>query len=227
MGGQINLFLSGLPTIGSGKLSSREDPTTYNTDKEKALFSAVDAFWRNTAEELAESGVGVNLFLFPEQYCDIASVGTLSAVTGGETFFHPKFQPVRDRDSLYDEIKRVATRETVYNVMIRIRCSNGLRVANHLGNFYQRNPTDLELGTLDDSKAFAAVIKHENRLDDRQMSSIQVAVLYTTSNGQRRVRCLNLTMASTSLIGNVFRFADLDASVTLFVKDGEATVRLG
>ena len=222
LGGQINLFLSSLPTVGAGKLTARDDPSASNTDKERTLFSPADPFWRITGEELAECGVGLNTFLFPDQYTDIASIGALSTITGGEAFFHPKFNPVRDRDTLHNEIKRVLTRETVYNATIRIRCSNGLRVSEHLGNFYQRSMTDLEFGTLDESKAFGAVLRHEGpRLDDRNPAFVQVAVLYTSSLGERRVRCLNLSLTTTSLIGNVFRFADLDAAVTLFLKDGE------
>lgn len=222
-GGQISLFLSQLPTLGPGKLAVREDPSVYNTDKEKSLFTAADPFWRTTADELAEAAVGVNVFLFPDQYTDIASVGTLSAVTGGEAFFHPKFSPVRDRDILQDEIRRTVTRETVYNATIRIRCSNGLRVSDHLGNFYQRSLTDLEFGTLDDAKSFAAVLKHEGaRLDEKTPAYVQVAVLYTSSDGHRRVRCLNMSFTTTSLIGNVFRFADLDAAVTVFTKEGKS-----
>ncbi|ORX40834.1 hypothetical protein BD324DRAFT_678254 [Kockovaella imperatae] len=220
LGGQINLYLSALPTVGLGKLTARDDPGSSGTDKEKALFGPADPFWRVTAEEMAECGVGVNLFLFPDQYTDVASVGALASITGGEVFFHPKFNPVRDRDTLHDEIKRVMVRETVYNATIRIRCSNGLRVADHIGNHYQRSMTDLEYGLIDESKAFAAALKHEGqRLDDRQPAFVQVAVLYTSSSGERRVRCLNLSLTTTSLIGNVFRFADLDAAVTLFVKD--------
>lgn len=221
VGGQINLFLSSLPTYGAGKLQIRDDPTIYNTDKERSLFNIGHPYWRILADELAETGIGVNVFLFPEQYTDVATLSTLSSTTGGEVFFHPKFQPVRDRDTLYDEIKRIATRETAYNATIRIRCSNGLRVSDHIGNFYQRSLTDLEFGTIDDEKSFAAVLRHESaRLDDRQPAYVQVAVLYTSSTGERRVRCLNLSCGATSLIGNVFRFADLDASVAVFIKDG-------
>lgn len=74
-GGQINVFLSGLPNAGPGKLKPREDPLIYGTDKEKTLYIASDPFWRNTAEKMAEAGVGVNMFMFPERYMDIASVG--------------------------------------------------------------------------------------------------------------------------------------------------------
>ena len=96
-------------------------------------------------------------------------------------------------------------------------------MVDHIGNFYQRSLTDLEFGIMDESKSFGAVLKHEGpRLDDRQPAFVQVAVLFTSSSGERRVRCLNLSLTTTSLIGNVFRFADLDAAVTLFLKDGES-----
>jgi protein transport protein SEC24 len=221
-GGQINFFLSGLPVIGPGKLKPREEQSLAGTDKEKTLFAPNDAFWRNTADELAECGVGVNTFVFPDQACDLATVGILSATTGGEMFFHPKFQPVRDRDALSDEIKRVIVRETAYNATVRIRCSNGLRVSEHTGAFYQRSLTDLEIGTLDESKAFTATIKHEgHKLDERQMAYVQVATLYTSASGERRVRVLNASYSISGLIGNVFRYADFDASVVMLYKEGE------
>lgn len=230
LGGQVNVFLSGLPTIGPGALKPRDDPTTYNTDKERALFSPADPFWRKVSDELAECGVGVNTFLFPDQYTDVASIGVLGAVTGGRTFFHPKFHPVRDRDTVFSEINQITNtsannngaNETVYNATTRIRCSNGLRIADHVGNFYQRSLTDLEFGLMDSTSAFMAIIKHDSsgKLDERVQGFVQVAVLHTTSAGERRVRIMNMSFGVTSLIGNVFRFADLDASVTVFIKDG-------
>jgi protein transport protein SEC24 len=101
----------------------------------------------------------------------------------------------------------------------------GLRVSEHFGNFYQRSLTDLEFGCIDSSKAFSAVVKHEGgRLDDRQRVYFQVATLYTAADGSRRVRCINLSLEATVLIGNVFKFADLDTSVTMFAKEGTRNV---
>ncbi|WWC65029.1 uncharacterized protein I303_107643 [Kwoniella dejecticola CBS 10117] len=218
-GGQINLFVSGLIAHGAGSLQSREDPTIYNTDKEKTLFGPANNFWRELGDELSECGVGVNTFVFPEQYCDVASIGHLSATTGGETFFHPKFSPPRDRDLLHSEIGESIKREIGYNVSVRIRCSNGLRVSDHIGNFYQRSMTDLEFGVLDSKKSFVAVLKHEGaRLDERQPAYVQVAILYTTAAGERKVRLLNMMFGVTGLIGNVFKFADQEAGVGVLLK---------
>jgi protein transport protein SEC24 len=69
------LFLSSLPNYGPGTLKPREDPLMYGTDKEKTLFSPADGFWRNTADQLAEAGIGCNLWLFPERFIDVGSVG--------------------------------------------------------------------------------------------------------------------------------------------------------
>jgi protein transport protein SEC24 len=75
IGGQLNIFQSSLPTVGPGALKHREDPKVYNTEKEKTLFAPADPFYRTSAEEFVESGVGVNLFLFPSQYIDVATIG--------------------------------------------------------------------------------------------------------------------------------------------------------
>lgn len=219
LGGQLNIFQTSLPTVGPGALKHREDPKLYGTDKEKTLFTVQDPFYRVSAEECVEAGIGINLFLFPSQYIDAATLGVLPALTGGDLFFHPRFDPVRDGKPLREEIGRVVKRETAYSVTMRIRCSNGLRISDHFGNFFQRNITDLEFGTLDADKAIAARIKHESKLDEKTDAYFQCAALYTSSTGQRRVRVHNIAVPVTSLVNNVFRYADMDTTIAVIAKE--------
>lgn len=225
-GGQLTIFLSALPNVGPGVLNAREDPLIMGTDKERTLYGPADAFWSNTAESLAEAGVGTNVFFFPERYIDVASVGTLAAVTGGNLFYHPRFDSVRDRSRLHASISRVVRDPIAYNCMVRIRCSSGLRVSSHVGNFHQRNNTDLEFGTLDNQQAFVGLLKHDSHLDEKATSFFQVATLYTSASGERRVRTLNLSLPITNHIGNLFRFADLDSTVTLLLKEAVSQASL-
>lgn len=67
-----------MTTHGLGTLTTRENPDYYNTDKERTLFTP-SQWYLTTADQLAEAGVGVNLFLFPSAYTDIASLGALAA----------------------------------------------------------------------------------------------------------------------------------------------------
>lgn len=219
IGGQVNIFLSTIPTVGPGSLKHREDTKLYGTEKEKQLFAAADGFYRGAAEECVEAGIGINIFFFPSQYIDVATIGTLSGMTGGDIYFHPRFDPVRDTLKLQSQVQRTVLREVGYNATLRLRCSNGLHVSQHYGNFYQRNITDLEFGNIDADKCVSVLIKHESRLDEKHEAHFQCAMLYTTAYGERRVRCHNIAVPVTSLLGNVFRYADLDSTITYYNKE--------
>ncbi|GAA5990972.1 hypothetical protein JCM10908_000105 [Rhodotorula pacifica] len=219
LGGQLNIFQTSLPTVGLGALKHREDSKLYGTEKEKTLFIPQDPFYRIAAEECVEAGIGINLFLFPSQYIDAATLGALPGLTGGDLFFHPRFDPTRDGLVLRAEIARVLQRETAYSVTMRIRCSNGLRIADHYGNFFQRNITDLEFGSIDADKAVAARIKHEGKLDEKVDAYFQCAALYTSAAGERRVRVHNLAVPVSNLISSVFRAADMDTTIAFVTKD--------
>ena len=210
----------------------------YGTPSERKLFSPSDPFYRNTSEQLAEAGVGCNLFLFPERFIDVGSLGSFASTTGGSLFFHPRFDAVRDRGQVYQEIARVTASEhsnngnnnnsndeqvvAGYNATLRIRCSNGLRVNSYTGNFHQRSLTDIELANVDAYQSFGVNIQHDGsaKLDPRQSAFFQAALLYTTWDGQRRVRVMNLGLPVTDHIGSVYRFADLDTTVGLLLKEG-------
>lgn len=94
----------------------------------------------------------------------------------------------------------------------------GLRINEYFGNFFQRNVTDIEFGVLDADKAVAAQIKHEGKLDEGTDSYFQCAVLYTSSDGERRVRVHNIAVPSSSVLANAFRHADMDTTIAFVAK---------
>ena len=81
--------------------------------------------------------------------------------------------------------------------------------------------TDLEFGTLDADKAVAALIKHDGKLDDKRDAYFQCAVLYTSATGERRVRLHNIAVPVTQVMANVFRYADMDTTITYCAKEGK------
>lgn len=220
-GGKIICSLSSLPTWGPGRLFLREDTKVLGTEKEKVLFSAEHQSWRRVATKFVDAGVGIEFFMTPHAYMDIATIGHVAATTGGEVFFYPNFVPQRDSSRLMAEIAHTLHRETGYQALMKVRCSNGLQVASYAGNFLQRSPNaDLEFGSIDADKSMSVSFSFDGKLDPKVDAHFQAALLYTTRSGERRVRCLNVVAAVTEVGREGLRFVDQDAVVGLMAKEG-------
>ena len=192
--------------------------------------------WLDIGEELAEQGVGVNMFLAPSKYVDIGSISAMVSQTGGELFFHPRFDVARDGVAMESQLQRLMRRSQGYNVTMRFRLSSGmghpslllmvlrkfsgLRISQYYGNFTRSNLTDLTFGILDADGAIMADFEHSSNLDPRSYAYIQCATLYTTVWGERRVRVVNLALQVVQLAGNVFQYADLDTLICRLTREG-------
>ncbi|KIP06361.1 hypothetical protein PHLGIDRAFT_19471 [Phlebiopsis gigantea 11061_1 CR5-6] len=219
-GGQIVLFASTLPTVGPGHLRPREDESSlHETDKETSLYTPRNETWNDIGSQCAEEGIGVNMFLGMSKPIDIGTIGTACSTSGGEIFFHPRFDPVRDALAMASQLRRLVSRITGYSCAMRIRTSEGLRSVKQYGNFYEGPSNDLQFGTLDADKAIGVMFDHARTLDDRQYAFVQAATLYTSADGQRRVRVCNVALQVAALAGNVFRFADMDTVVAIMMRE--------
>ena len=148
--------------------------------------------------------------------------GHVSAQTGGETFFYPNFHAQRDSTKLALEVKHSLTRETGYQALMKVRCSNGLQVAAYHGNFVQHNfNADLEFGVIDADKAVGVMFSYDGKLDAKLDAHFQCALLYTTANGERRVRCTNTVASVSEGAVESMRYIDQDAVVTMIAKEGK------
>ena len=72
---------------------------------------------------------------------------------------------------------------------------------------------DLVLPALDCDKSVTCMLRHEERLPAGGMAFLQAALLYTTPDGNRRVRVHTLALPVASSLGSVFRGADLDTTL--------------
>ena len=148
-------------------------------------------------------------------------LGYLSEVTGGETFFYPNFHAPRDSLKFSRELAHTVTRETGYQALMKMRCSNGLQVSSYYGNFLQHTfGADLEIGNIDEDKALGVLFSYDGKLDLRLDAHFQAALLYTSADGQRRVRCINIVAAVNDGGLETMKFVDQDAVVNIIAKEG-------
>ena len=69
----------------------------------------------------------------------------------------------------------------------RMRCSSGLVVERYLGSFHRRTATDIDLPAINSDQSIAVQLRHDDKLGKEAF--FQFVVLYTTTQGERRIRC--------------------------------------
>lgn len=221
-GGKVICSLSALPTWGPGRLFMRDDGKHLGGEIDKKLFNTEHPEWKKVAEKMTAAGVGIDFFLAAPAggYLDIATVGHVAATTGGETFYYPNFVAGRDNAKLSLEIKHTVTRETGYQALMKVRCSNGLQISGYHGNFIQHTfGADLEIGVIDADKSVGVTFGYDGKLDSKLDAHFQVALLYTTASGQRRVRCQNIIASVSDVARECMKFVDQDSVYTILAKE--------
>ena len=114
--GRLFVFHSSLPSAqATGMLKNRLDTKLLGTDKEKVVYTQGITYvcilmeilfvslsrqnllnpasspYQKLAEECVKYGVGVELFLFPSSYCDVATLSTFACTTGGEVHYYKNY----------------------------------------------------------------------------------------------------------------------------------------
>lgn len=219
VGGRIFAFQSTMPSSGIGSVKPRDNIKAFGTDKEKPLFESTDPFYEKLGEACVTTGVSVDLFITTNTYVDIATIGTTSYMTNGSVYFYPGFTMQKNGFKLNEDLCKLARRTFGCNGVLRVRCSDGILIDQHLGNFFMRNSSDVELACIDSEKTVTVILQHEGgKLDEKLDISFQVALLYTRSDGQRRIRMHNLSVPVTTLAGNLFKYADVDCLINVMGK---------
>ncbi|KAK7397085.1 hypothetical protein VNO78_18252 [Psophocarpus tetragonolobus] len=216
LGGKLLIFQNTLSSLGVGRLKLRgDDSRVYGTDKEHGLRLPEDPFYKQMAAEFSKYQISANVYAFSDKYTDIASLGTLAKYTAGQVYYYPAFQSTIHGEKLRYELRRDLTRETAWEAVMRIRCAKGVRFTTYHGNFMLRSTDLLALPAVDCDKAFAMQLSLEETLLTTQTMYFQVALLYTASCGERRIRVHTMAVPVVTELADIYRLADTGAIVSL------------
>ncbi|XP_044736103.1 protein transport protein Sec24C [Chrysoperla carnea] len=223
--GKLFVFHSSLPTSEApGKLKNRDDRKLLGTDKERTVLTPQSNVYNNLGQECVAAGCSVDLFIFNNSYIDIATIGQVSRLTGGEVFKYTYFQADIDGPRLIQDLTTNISRPIAFDAIMRVRTSTGVRPTDFYGHFFMSNTTDMELASIDCNKGIALEIKHDDKLTEEEGVYIQTALLYTSCSGQRRLRIINLSLQTCSQYADLYRSCDLDTIMNFYGK--QSTFRL-
>ncbi|XP_009640295.1 protein transport protein Sec24C isoform X2 [Egretta garzetta] len=217
--GKLFIFHTSLPIAEApGKLKNRDDKKLINTDKEKTLFQPQTSFYNNLAKDCVAQGCCVDLFLFPNQYLDVATLGVVTYHTGGSIYKYAYFQPETDQDRFLNDLRRDVQKEVGFDAVMRVRTSTGIRATDFFGAFYMSNTTDVEMAGLDCDKTITVEFKHDDKLSEDSGALLQCALLYTSCAGQRRLRIHNLSLNCCTQLADLYRNCETDTLINYLAK---------
>ncbi|XP_017569438.1 protein transport protein Sec24D [Pygocentrus nattereri] len=217
--GKLFIFHSSLPTAEApGKLKNRDDRKLVNTEKEKILFQPQRGVYEQLTKDCVAQGCCVDLFVFPNQYVDMATMGDIPTHTGGSVYKYSNFQVQIDGEHFLTDLRRDVEKSIGFDAIMRVRTSTGFRATDFFGAIYMNNTTDVEMAAVDCDKAVTVEFKHDDALNEEAGALIQCALLYTSISGQRRLRVHNLSLNCSSQLSELYKSCETDALINFFAK---------
>ena len=220
IGGKMCVFQATPPNLGDGALKPREQPAIMGTPKETTLLKPEAGFswYKDTAIEFSRQQISVDLFLFPYQYMDLAALGDLAKFTAGSMHSYPMFRREHDGPRFEAQLKSILTQKTSFEAVMRIRCTKGMRITNFYGNFFIRGTDLMALPNCNSESVFGFDLAYDDPNIATSHVTIQAALLYTSSAGERRIRVMTQALPVTSLMTEVIASVDADACTSLLAK---------
>uniref|UniRef100_A0A3Q3WET3 Uncharacterized protein n=1 Tax=Mola mola TaxID=94237 RepID=A0A3Q3WET3_MOLML len=223
--GKLFIFHSSMPTAEApGKLKNRDDKKLVNTDKEKTLFQPQKGVYEQLSKDCVAQGCCVDLFLFPSQYTDVATMADVPSHTGGSVYKYNNFQVEADGEHFLRDLRKDVQKSIGFDVIMRVRTSTGFRATDFFGSIHMNNTTDIEMAAADCDKAVTVELKHDDTLSEETGAFIQCALLYTTISGQRRLRIHNLSLNCSSQLSELYKSCETDSLINFFAKSAYRAV---
>ncbi|XP_019300112.2 protein transport protein Sec24C isoform X3 [Panthera pardus] len=184
----------------------------------KTLFQPQTGAYQTLAKECVAQGCCVDLFLFPNQYVDVATLSVVPQLTGGSVYKYACFQVENDQERFLSDLRRDVQKVVGFDAVMRVRTSTGIRAVDFFGAFYMSNTTDVELAGLDGDKTVTVEFKHDDRLNEESGALLQCALLYTSCAGQRRLRIHNLALNCCTQLADLYRNCETDTLINYMAK---------
>jgi len=228
-GGKVAIFFAQAPTFGQGILLKQraETPTLYSTNKEPTMYTDPtlqdsNSFFAQVMRKCCEKQISVDVYSFGDQHKDLTSWSVIPSNTGGTIHVVP-FLPETDPGACAEfqqMLEHQTRRSAALEAVLKVRASAGVRVEEYYGNGLKRvRGGELDMAFIDEDNCSVVVLAHDGtNLESTKEVYIQCAILYTSVEGQRRVRVHNLACTVTPHITDVFRNADIDAVTTVLAR---------
>ncbi|KAJ3448713.1 sec24-related protein [Anaeramoeba flamelloides] len=218
-GGKLFLTVASRPSLGkfalserykSKKRSSKQNNEQQSTHNKLSTLLApvkddqVGNAYRDMAVNFNNKQISVDIFFFPKNYLDVATIGSLARYTGGEMFFYRDYDQRNGAGRAFEkDFAYALKRYTSWETVMRSRVSQEYKITRFFGNHMISSNQLIRSPTISPDDSFLLKVDMKGTsISDRPFLT-QFAVVYTTSNQQRRVRVITSAIPTSVSLVNI------------------------
>ena len=227
-GGKITSLLSTLPSWGPGSLRFKDNRAVcklLSPELEKVVFTPDNDYYKLLAKDFILLNVGLDTIVVTPSSVDLSNIGWLCSISGGSVYRFPDFNFERDSKVVSAQFVSCVNKCRGYQGQLKLRCSNGLQVSQYYGTSSDATASgfmgtqDPVLPILHEDQSFTVLMTYDGKLDTKYDCHFQAALLYTDPFGVRKVRVVNLVLAVSERLEDVFNFVEEDSVVSTIVRE--------
>jgi len=217
IGGKMLVCGACIPSVGDLSLkSTRDNPRLLGTEKEVELLrpGGSDGY-KDLGTELTRAQISVDIFMAPQQYVDLASISPLAKFTAGDVRYYPQFHINTLGFKLRMELMHVMSRYMGWEAVMRVRVSRGWKITKFYGHLFIRGEDLLMVPNCHTDQTVAISIDMDENVHPDPMFCIQSALLYTNSDGERRIRVHTWSSLLTQNYADIIGSIDVQATTAM------------
>lgn len=231
-GGKITAVLSSLSSWGPGGsviTSLRHVGRAPLAEEEKKALAPSNKYYQLLAKDMVAQNVALDIFAISDTPVDMANIGWLASVTGGQAHKWVNFLPVRDSRAFCAKIFNSVHKTVGYQGLFKLRCSTGLQVLQYYGfpsesdsgivGYSNPSLSDPAIPVLTEDQTFTVLLEFDGVLKTSYDCHFQASVLYTDAEGVRKIRVINLVTSVSERLNEVFAFVDQEAVAGAILRD--------
>ena len=218
--GKLFMFHTNMPNSAApGQLRNRDDKKLLGTENEKKLLSPQSDYYASLGKRCVENGCTVDLFLMPNQYCDVATLADLTRKTSGQIYKYDFFMADSHGQRLCEDLRYAVESTVAFDAVMKVRTSTGVKAVDYLGNLSLYGTGDVEMAGLQRLSSLCVALAHDDKLNENGGKVfVQMALLYTSLSGQRRIRVHNLSLLVCNQYHQMFSACELDVIINYMAK---------
>ncbi|CAD8167868.1 unnamed protein product [Paramecium pentaurelia] len=193
----------------------KELNNTENSKSPQYHFQPTNNLLKQITEKMHLNYICPSIFIIPCGFNNIGTLNQLVKFLNGDIFFYD--DPTIYTQKFYYDFRAILDRDYTWESVFRIRSSIGWKIKSVYGNYSIKNADLLNVNCTEDQKVLMYELELNQPRAPYDNLYIQTALLYTSTQGERRIRVHNFCIPISNSIKTIYSQIDQSClAISLF-----------